>query len=156
MDRERFFEELYMETYKGLFRYIKGVSGREDMIEDILQETFFEAYKQLDKLSGHENPKGWLYKTASFKLKAMNRLRDNMNYTVDEFIDLVDRRDEFSECELMVALDSMLGTKEKMLFCQYYLEGFTGSEISDKLGITEANFKVKMHRAKKKIQFNLL
>lgn len=155
MQSEEFFHELYMETYKGLYQYIRRVSKGNHIVEDILQETYFEAYKQRELLEHHENKVGWLYKTASLKLRNYMRQRELQNINLDSLNDIEDASNDYVEAEWMLALGNILTEKDKALFYQYYMEGYTGSEISQRLGITEECLKVRIHRMKKKIQKKL-
>lgn len=155
MQSEEFFHELYIETYKGLYQYIRRVSKSNHIVEDILQETYFEAYKQRALLEHHENKVGWLYKTASLKLRNYLRQRELQNVNLDSLNDIADTSNDYVEAEWMLALGNILTEKDKVLFYQYYMEGYTGSEISQRLGITEECLKVRIHRMRKKIQKKL-
>lgn len=74
-----FFQELYKDNYTTLLHFAHLTLPKVDMmvIEDIVQRTFFEAWKNVDMLRGHCNPKGWLLVTARDMIKAYSRNSQN-------------------------------------------------------------------------------
>jgi RNA polymerase sigma-70 factor, ECF subfamily len=59
------FRGLYQETVKGLGSYFYkfGVTNRQDL-EDLVQETYIEAFKSMDGLKEPKAAKAWLYTIA--------------------------------------------------------------------------------------------
>lgn len=155
MHGEDFFQSLYMETYRGLYQYIRRVSRGNNVVEDILQETYFEAYKQQTTLMHHENPKGWLYKTGSLKLRNYMRRQDQQNVQLEMVTEIEDSKNYYTESEWMLELDKILPEDDRRLLWKYYMEGFTGSELSKQMGISEECIKVRIYRMKKKLQKKL-
>lgn len=155
MAQEDFFHNLYMETYYGLYHYVRSICKDENVVEDILQETYFEAYKHCESLIDHENPRGWLYKTASNKVRNHMKKRERSNIPLDSVSEIGISEKLFGEMEWKLALEGILSPEETDIFWKYYVLGFTGSEIAARLGISEGCLKVRMHRMKKKLRANL-
>ena len=57
-------EEIYKAYFKDVYRFIKKLSGSEDMAEDITSETFFKAMKNLDSFRGDCDIRIWLCQIA--------------------------------------------------------------------------------------------
>jgi len=146
-----FIQQLYMETYEGLLRYITSICRNSDMAEDVLQETFFEALMQCDILLQHDNVKGWLYKTAVYKLRNYTRKFKKASVDLDGVQEFGGCDNLYGEAEWKMTLCRLLGKEEAKIFWQYYVLGCTGSELAMQLGITENCLKVRMHRYRKKV-----
>lgn len=58
-----FFDRLYLDWYGNLIKYAYRLTLEKSYAEEIVQETFTEAYKKVEILQRHENPVGWLYVT---------------------------------------------------------------------------------------------
>ncbi len=74
--QDEFFTEIYNETYNDLGKFVNRRTRNPGMTEDILQEVYLEAFRHLGDLKTHENPVGWIYKTAYNKIKKMNSIYD--------------------------------------------------------------------------------
>lgn len=155
MMQEEFFHKLYMDTYCGLLHYVRSICKNRDGVEDILQETYVEAYRQCEMLMHHENPRGWLYKTASNKVRNFMRKREQENLPLDCLYEMGATEKLFGELEWRLALERILSPEEADIFWKFYVQGYTGSEIAADLGISEGCLKVRMYRMKKKLRENL-
>jgi len=70
------------EMYEEIAWYIWNHCHDEEMAKDILQEIFLEVCRNAEKLAVHECYRGWVYKTAKYKLSfpfntCPNRFRIN-------------------------------------------------------------------------------
>ena len=155
MRNDNFFQKMYMETYDGLLRYIAYVCRNRDIAEDILQETYFEAFLQYRILLRHDNVKGWLYKTAGYKMRNYMRKYEKGNVNLDSVQEFGSCEAMYGETEWKMTLHRLLGKEDAEIFWQYFALGCTGSEIATRLGITENCLKVRMHRHRKKVQEEL-
>ena len=69
------FEQLYTEYVHRLIRYARAQGQSGDVAEELVQDTFHEAYAQLAHLTEHENPGGWLMQTLKNKIRNYDRAR---------------------------------------------------------------------------------
>ena len=76
-----FFEELYRSEYDNIKRYVRRMVTDDNGIEDIVQETFVEAYRKIAYLRTHPNIPGWLRVTA--KNKIMKWEEKQKKYSLD-------------------------------------------------------------------------
>ena len=69
------FDALYLAHVEKLLRYAQGQIQNREMAEELVQDTFHEAYLKFDRLRCHENPGGWLMQTLKNKLANYQRAR---------------------------------------------------------------------------------
>jgi len=59
------FRLLVEQHSRAIFRLAFRMTGNEEDAEDVVQETFLRAYKQLDKYEARSSFSTWLYRIAS-------------------------------------------------------------------------------------------
>jgi len=59
---EQFFNKLYTDSFVLLKKYVFSKIDSNEA-EDILQETYYQAYRNVNILKEHPNPTGWLMLT---------------------------------------------------------------------------------------------
>lgn len=62
MKNEDQLRQLYIKHYGYLIRFARSFV-KNDLAEDLVQETFLIAQKRLDRVLSSENPTGWLINT---------------------------------------------------------------------------------------------
>ncbi|MCM1569222.1 MAG: sigma-70 family RNA polymerase sigma factor [Roseburia sp.] len=151
------FSMLFQEHYLFILRYLLSVLPDKSIAEDVTQETFCEALRQYEKLHNIENRRGWLVKTAWYKMKEMERRLHRRDVVlVDmELADtgIRDRSYEIKELEML--LQQTLSREERMCFMRHYFWGYSVKELADWEGITENAMRVKLCRIKKKVNSKL-
>lgn len=154
-DEEKGFGEFYDVTYSALYGYVRGKMGADTSIEDILQETYFEAYKKREKLKSHPKPVGWLFKTADFMIKNWKRRKDNQIVSLEIFSDMSDKLyvcEEYEKIEWRLMLQEILSETERELVRLHYQERYSSAEIAALYGMTEGNIRVRLCRIRRKIR----
>ena len=58
------FAEIYSKYFKDVYRYTLGLSKNKSIAEDITQETFFKALKNIDGFKGNCKISVWLCQIA--------------------------------------------------------------------------------------------
>lgn len=58
------FEDIYDRFFKDVYLFVFAMSGNPAMAEDITQETFFKALKEIDNFKGDCSVKSWLCQIA--------------------------------------------------------------------------------------------
>ena len=53
-------EDLYEQHAQQVFRYLFSITGEQDTAEELTQETFYQALKNLDAFRGDSTPQVWL------------------------------------------------------------------------------------------------
>lgn len=156
-DEEAFFEELYLNTKEALFKYLCGLNELNSWAEDILQDTYFEAYKQRKMLEIHPNPAGWLYKTAHNLYRNAKRRRDNSNLSLEIVSQerISDTEGYYEYIEWMITIQESLQDKDSQLLRRFYLEGYSVREMAKEFHLTEENIRAKLTRIRKQIRTRL-
>ena len=57
-------ETLFEKHYSDVFRYLRGLTGSEDLAEELTQETFYRALRALKDFRGDCPPRVWLCQIA--------------------------------------------------------------------------------------------
>ncbi len=57
-------EEIYNTYFKDIYLFIYSICKTEDLAQDITQDTFVKAMKNLDKFDGKKDIKAWLFTIA--------------------------------------------------------------------------------------------
>ncbi len=156
MRDSEFIHKLYVSTSGRLMKYIVHMCDDRTMAEDILQETYFEALLKKGRLEKHENATGWLYMTASYKVKNALRKRELQNVSIHVLLgeqqEPRSRDVGFGNCECWLTLESVLNKSEQNLVWQHYMLGYTWKEISVTDGISEGALRTQMSRIKRKLR----
>lgn len=150
---QEFITALYIDNYRKMMSMVGKDLICHSLAEDIVQETFCEALRNIDELSKHENPGGWLMETAKFKMKEIKRrINARSIHEAEEVeLELESIKNEYGLVELSIIMDSTLTIHEKTLFHMFYMEGYSVKEMARLENISESNFRVKMLRIRAKI-----
>lgn len=132
-------------------------TNNRDAHKDLFQEITIQLWKAYPKFRGESKFSTWMYRVAlntaiTLYRKSKKRLR-TQDY--DDFIYKIksDEYDETQEQQLKLMYNAVkqLGDIDKALVF-LFLEDKDYSEISETLGISEVNARVKMNRIKKKLR----
>ena len=148
----------FIRKYKDLaFSVAVSVVKSEFEAEDVVQEAFIKAFKNLSSLKGKSNFKPWFYRILINE--AFMRLHKNKNERVlpatENLSDVEDIADTFrgmnAEEQILLVTESLkkLPAKESLTLQLFYLEGNNIDEITSQTGWSVANVKVILFRARK-------
>ena len=98
-------EEIYSAYFKDVYRFIKKLSGSEDIAEDITSETFFKAMKNLDSFRGDCDIRIWLCQIAKNLYYTKSR-RTRNDESLDEMTLDLPARDIPIEVQILSRSDS--------------------------------------------------
>ena len=165
------FESVTMQHQPALYNYALKVAANSDDASDLVQETYYKAYKNYHQFENGTNSKAWMFMI--LKNTFINNYRkmkrepakvdyddiedvyekiksdqiDDNNLDLDFYNNLLD--DELSE-----AL-SKLPAKMKDVFLLYDLEGYTYEEIAELVNVPTGTVRSRLHRARKILQEEL-
>jgi RNA polymerase sigma-70 factor (ECF subfamily) len=157
----RQFEALVRSNYDVLFRAAYRFTGSAQDAEDLVQETFTRAYRNIGKLVGFDNPRTWLLCVARRLFIDQTRRHDWRN--VDSLEDapahsLSSREpgpDQTTESEMVSQrIESSwrkLGKEEASLLALHDIEGYSLSEVQEITGLKIGTIKSRLHRARVKL-----
>lgn len=146
------FDEMYRRTQAEIY---KRVADKE-LAKDVLQETYYVAYKKWDILCEHSNPMGWLINTAKNKIRELNKslkkIECEVGLDADEY---TFTEDGYGKSELDLVITKGLTEEEKNRFHKYFLHGYSISELAQLEKISENNMSVRISRLRSKIAQNI-
>lgn len=134
-----------------------------DDAQDLAQECFITAYQQLHKYQGRSKFSTWLY-TIVYRA-AVTQLRQNKLDTAfigDSVTDVSDgANNQFDQLQskqigqqVRIAIDKLPQT-EALLVTLYYINDLPIKEIQEITGLSKPNVKIKLFRARKKLEHEL-
>ena len=132
-------------------------TNNSDAHNDLFQEITIQLWKAYPKFRGESKFSTWMYRVALNTAITLYRKskRQVRTQDYDDFIYKIrsDDYDETQEQQLKLMYNALkqLGDIDKALVF-LYLEDKDYSEISETLGISEVNARVKMNRIKKKLR----
>jgi len=165
------FENATMPHKHALYNYALKIAANSDDASDLVQETYYKAYKSFHQFENGTNSKAWMFmilkntfinnyrklKREPVKVdydeiediyeKVKSNLLDDNNLDLDFYNNLLD--DELSE-----AL-SKLPAKMKDVFLLCDLEGYTYEEIAELVNVPIGTVRSRLHRARKILQEEL-
>jgi len=151
-----------VETYRDrLFGLAIGILRERSAAEDVVQETFIKAYKNLTGFRGDSSIYTWLYRIAVNT--AHNHLRRASRRTevdFEEVAPIIEARgqnpaESTANAELGVAIDGAiqnLPPRQREVFMLHYFERMTHREIAEVLGVTEGAVKANFFHAVQKLK----
>lgn len=130
----------------------------QDDAEDVLQEAFTSAFKNLKSYNAEASFGAWLKRIVINKsLNFIKRSSINI-ITADELPDIIDERGEVDWLESHLSVARIKKAMKKLpdgyrlVFSLYLLEGYDHGEISQILGISESTSKSQFNRSKKRLR----
>src|SRR3984957_20336955 len=155
---------------RAIFRLAYRITGNEEDAEDIVQETFLKAYRQIDRYEARASFSTWLYRIASNcsldlirKRKTRERNRERgPDPNRDVLVSIPaptpgpDRELYSSQISVCVhaALDELSG-QERAAFILHHFEGLSIEEIGLALGTGASDTKHSIFRAVQKLRRSL-
>ncbi|WP_316802754.1 RNA polymerase sigma factor [Pedobacter nototheniae] len=153
---------LYNKYAKGIYNSISRIISHTAEAEDILQETFFSVFGDLDKLKGINNFEAWVRRMAINR--SISHLRKkkivfselgDTQFAAEEDYDLNENEIFENKVEDIKKSIEALAPGFKTILNLYLFEKLTQEEIAGMLGLSHATVRTQYHRAKKKILLSL-
>jgi len=149
--------QLYNQYAKAMFNVCYRMMSSREEAEDMLQESFTEAFKRLDTFRFESTFGAWLKRiTVNKCINEIKRRKADLNFFDDMsyFKEHKDDDDQLPELNVEMIKRAMteLPNGSRMIFSLYLLEGYDHREISQILDISESNSKTQYMRAKNKIK----
>ncbi len=155
-------EAAFHDIYRLHVRSVAGTAyrllGREDEVDDVIQETFLEAYRALDNLQDPQRLRAWLRTIAVHKayrkLNQRRRTRQLADALAKEESSSGKSRDEILTLTLYQALDG-LDPKLRVPWILRHIEGHTINEVAELCQTSLATVKRRLKKAQSRLQRRL-
>lgn len=159
--------QLYNMTKDNVYYTIKTMISDEDTAQDLTQDTFLKAMKNLGQLNEPAAFKGWIKKIARNMTIDILRKRKVISFSQmvssdsDEAIEFEDDRQEnlpevvIDRKETTRLIGEILGTlspEQRVVTELFYYENLSVKEIAEELGVSENTVKSRLKYARNKIE----
>lgn len=162
----RFFEVI-VRRYNGyLYKIGRSYGFKHADVEDLMQETYLEAFSHLKDFEGRSKLKSWL---ASIMLHQCYHKRRRKSFTHEKTLNTdnepelfsvlkkekIDGNDTVQNHELKTILEqALLSIPEiyRLVFTLREMNGLSTSKTAELLSISKSNVKIRLSRAKKMLQ----
>ena len=152
-----YYEQFYRDTKKAVEHYLMMLLHNHSVIEDVSQEVYLEAYRKLDVLMQHPEPRGFLFRVVRYKalhwLRERNRIEQG-EYLCDDSalaMKLIDG-DMFEAADIRISLKSLLTEDEYRLFEEHYIMGYSEKEIAQTRQKSHAAVRMSCSRMTRKLR----
>ena len=148
-------QEAFDELYRMFAPLVHGIvlaRAPRDEVDDIVQEVFLSAYKNLHTLRDRNAVGGWL---AMIARNSATEFYRRAKPTEELSEDLSRSDNSKSEArEILAAIRSLPETYKETLILRL-VEGMTGQEIAEQTGLTPESVRVNLHRGMKLLREKL-
>lgn len=157
-DRDAF-AELYRRLQRPLFGYLMKLVRDREMVEDVLNETLMEVWRQAARFEGRSSVNTWVFSIAHHR--AVSRLRKKRESSLDEEQAAAiedegptpDMTAESSDMSRLLArlMERLSFEHREILHLAYYQE-FSVQEIADALDLPPNTVKTRMFYARQRLK----
>jgi RNA polymerase sigma-70 factor (ECF subfamily) len=166
-DGAQAFDRLYRDHVDRIYRFAQRLCRRVEDAQDLVQDTFLNAYRGLGQFRGDAQVSTWLYRIAtraSLRLRRKRKGEPDRELSLDEFIPTSD-----GEFTLQIPTDGLtpeealqnkelrravhqaiqkLPNKYRLVLVLRDMEGLTAKEVGAIMGLNERAVKSRLHRAR--------
>lgn len=159
--------EILMRRYnQRLFRVARGILADDAEAEDVMQEAYVRAFRELAAFRGEARFSTWLTRIACHEALARAKKRRRLVRLVSSDdggppeppSETFDPEKEVGNRELQTVLQEaveILPDPLRSVFCLREIEGLSTEETADALGLSVENVRVRLHRAKRTLRETL-
>lgn len=151
------FYKLYKLYCKSMYNVSYRIVNDRDEAEDVLQESFISAFRNLTKYRGDAPFGAWLKRIVVNK--AINQLKKRRAFPLSGREEVEDKIESFDPLEKFpYSVEQVRDAIEKLpdgyrsVLTLYLIEGYDHQEIGEILSITESTSKSQFNRSKKKLR----
>ena len=153
------FEDLYKRFFKDVYLFVLTISKDPHIAEEITQETFFRALKEIKNFQGSCSVKSWLCQIAKNLYISQLRKKTNISCDDDELLFQISSNINIEESYIqkegalsLYRLVQKIEEPYKEIFLLRSVSDLSFKEIADIFNKTESWARVTYHRARLKIQ----
>ena len=141
-----------------LYRFAYRLCGDRHVAEDLVQETFYQAWKGMTRLRHKERARAWLFQILRHRYARLRRseARTPLHQPLDSvelgIIDPLARMSSAIEHDaLQTALD-ILSDRVKIPLLMVFIEGLSCQNTADRLDLPLGTVLSRVHRAKQRLR----
>jgi RNA polymerase sigma-70 factor (ECF subfamily) len=149
---EAAFREAYGKYAKRLFNTALRIVGRTEDAEDVLQESFLEAFRNLQNFEGRASLGSWLHRIVVNR--SVNLLRSRKLILTDTEQEIPEEDHDEDDNDIVLQVEKIkLAVKQlpigyRTVLTLHLFEGYDYEEIAQILGIAPVSVRSQYHRAR--------
>jgi RNA polymerase sigma-70 factor (ECF subfamily) len=144
---EEGFRQLYAATSRPLWGYLHHASGRSDVADDLLQETYCKYLLRHPPAMDEAGSRSYLFRIATNLLH--NRIRSRDDAALEVPADRGVETNEETRLDVQAAM-RCLKPRERELLWLAYVEGMSHAEIAGATGLGTMSVRILLYRARQK------
>ncbi|MCX8028635.1 MAG: RNA polymerase sigma factor [Brevinematales bacterium] len=155
MDEKEFFEEIFEEVKGMTIGYFLSNGVKYNDVEELVNKTFLLAWQYRYSLRDKNKVRNWIFSIARNVLRSyMNNIKKQKRLFVELDGDIPYQESLCEDKDLEFALEvvNKLPKRYRDVFTMFYIDRRSLKEISEILGISENNCKIRLFRARDKIR----
>jgi RNA polymerase sigma-70 factor (ECF subfamily) len=153
------FAELYRRLQRPLFGYLMKLVRERELVEDVLNETMMEVWRQAARFEGRSSVNTWVFSIAHHR--AVSRLRKRRETPLDEeqAATIEDEAPTPDERAISGDMSRLIGELMEQLSFEHreilhlaYFQEFSVQEIADALDLPANTVKTRMFYARQRLK----
>lgn len=160
--KERGYRILMTLYQERLYCHIHHMLGNHEDTDDVLQNTFIKAFRNIDAFEMRSGLYSWLYRIATNEALSFlrSKKRQANNVAREDYSQIQKSSDQKSEVfldedEIIIRLSlatAALPPQQQRIFEMRYFDNMSYTEMAKKLNLSEGGLKASYHLAVKKIE----
>ena len=152
------FAQVYDMVAPDLYRVALYTLGNRYDAEDVVSETFLEAYRGIAQLRDASKFKPWIMKILSIrcKRKVAEYIKEKNKTDIESYTSVLSDEanlgDDVSEQVTLVQALARLNEQERMIISLAVIQGYTTREVAVIIGSPQGTVSSKLHRALAKMR----
>jgi RNA polymerase sigma-70 factor (ECF subfamily) len=146
---EEAFRALYEATARPLLAYLTGVTGRRDVADDVLQETYCRFLVRQPKAMAGDEARRYLFRIATNLLRDRWRRKEEWQAADGEPLPDANAPDLNLQIDVRRAMRA-LKPRERELLWLAYVEGMSHAEIAESTGLGAMSVRLLLFRARRR------
>lgn len=151
-------DKLYEKYAEDLYRYLLFLSHDHNIVEDLVQESFYRAYLHMEELH-EEKVKPWLFRVAHNAFIDQKRKERKQTLKENDFFD--GKSDSLFVEERLVMRErlhttfqhiALLPDRQKHAILLVGVNQFSQKEAARIIGVTDAHFRILLFRARQTLR----
>ncbi|MBF0196964.1 MAG: sigma-70 family RNA polymerase sigma factor [Planctomycetes bacterium] len=160
MNNKDFYQNLVSEYSDEIYRYAYRQCGNEALAEDLVSETYTEAWKSLDNLRKRESARAWLFQIFRHRFyRWLDRDKKRPDrYSSNEALDVViggELDEEYAMRESLQSALDLLEVRFREPFLMVFLQGHSCKEVAEQLDIPLGTVLSRIYRARQHLKLSL-
>ena len=154
------FDKIYADYYSEVYKFVLTLCQNPTLAEEITQESFFKALKNIDSFNGNCKLSTWLYKIARNTFYSYTKKHNRqVDYPLDAILSDENVEEQFADKEIAYAIHKVLHKLNEPYKEVFWLRIFgelSFAQIGALFEKTESWARVTYYRAKIMIKEELL